>query len=179
MLTAAERVGGELKVLRAVHEANEVQKAVLFGKMVDFYKDRGGLAGKVVSLWGLAFKPNTDDMREAPSLELIRLLLSAGASIRAYDPAASEQAQRSFGGEAGVTICRSAAEATEGASCLAIVTEWKEFRSPDFALLADRLATASSSMAATSTSQARSTISIRRSVTCRSAAGLSRKLRRV
>jgi UDPglucose 6-dehydrogenase len=140
LLTAAERVGGELKVLRAVHEANEIQKAVLFGKMVEFYKDRGGLAGKVVSLWGLAFKPNTDDMREAPSLELIRLLLSAGASIRAYDPAASEQAHAILGDEAGVTICRSAAEAIENASCLAIVTEWKEFRSPDFAMLADRLA---------------------------------------
>jgi UDPglucose 6-dehydrogenase len=140
LLTTAENVGGDLKVLRAVHEANEYQRTVLFGKMHEFYSDRGGLAGKIVALWGLAFKPNTDDMREAPSLDLIRLLLSAGASVRAYDPAAADRARAIFRDTPGITICGSAIEATERASCLAVVTEWKEFRRPNFVSLANRLA---------------------------------------
>jgi UDPglucose 6-dehydrogenase len=83
-------------------------------------------------VWGLAFKPNTDDMREAPAVTLIELLLKAGAQVRAYDPAASAEARRIFDGRAGIVLAKTAYDAAQGADALAIVTEWQEFRSPDF-----------------------------------------------
>ena len=92
----------------------------------------GALAGRTVALWGLAFKPNTDDMREAPSRTLIDLLLKAGARVRAFDPIAAAEAERIYAGVAGFALAKNAYEAAEGADALAIVTEWKEFRSPDF-----------------------------------------------
>ena len=92
----------------------------------------GGLAGRTVALWGLAFKPNTDDMRQAPSRTLIDLLLKAGARVQAYDPVAAAEAQRIYAGQAGLVLAKNAYEAAQGADALAIVTEWQEFRSPDF-----------------------------------------------
>ena len=116
------------RILPAVDAANEAQKGVLFSKI----KNRlGELTGKTIAVWGLAFKPNTDDMREASSLVLIRALLEAGAVVRAHDPESMPVA-RAMVGE-GVEFCDDPYAALEGADALAIVTEWKAFRSPDFA----------------------------------------------
>jgi UDPglucose 6-dehydrogenase len=136
---SAQEVGRPLGVLAAVERANEVQKRVLADKI----RARFGasLAGRRIALWGLAFKPNTDDMREAPSLALIADLLVSGASVRAYDPVARTEARRIFSGEPRVEISDSAIDCVSGCDALAIVTEWQEFRSPDFEELARRLKT--------------------------------------
>jgi UDPglucose 6-dehydrogenase len=123
------------RLLSAVHEVNEEQKFVLSGKLRSALG--GELRGKVIAVWGLAFKPNTDDVREAPSLVLIRDAVSAGARVRAYDPQArgtAAAALRELGSK--VEFCESAMAACEGADALVVVTEWLEFRSPDFAALA-------------------------------------------
>jgi UDPglucose 6-dehydrogenase len=129
----AAEAGCELRVVAAVEQANEAQKHVLGGKI----KKRFGanLKGKRIAVWGLAFKPNTDDMREAPSLTLIADLLEAGAEVRAYDPVAKPDIPN-------VVMAKSAIDALQGCDALAIVTEWAEFRSPDFALLKKTLKTA-------------------------------------
>ena len=139
LIKTAIQHGHELKVLQAVESANEIQKNVLFNKLQSFYATRGGLDGKVIALWGLAFKPNTDDMREAPSQELIQNLLNAGALVRAYDPVAKVEAFRKTGNWRGFKCCNSASEAVEGSHALVIMTEWKEFRSPNFPYLAANL----------------------------------------
>jgi UDPglucose 6-dehydrogenase len=136
--TAAE-AGRPLRVVNAVEEVNEAQKHVLADKIRTRFDDK--LRGKCIALWGLAFKANTDDMREAPSLALIDDLVAAGASVRAYDPAAGSEAKRVFAQSAGVSIVPSAMQALEGADALAIVTEWQEFRSPDFAAVKQALKT--------------------------------------
>ena len=135
--TAAGAGDVDLKVLMAVEAANNAQKHVLGRKI----KQRLGddLTGRHFAVWGLAFKPNTDDMREAPSLELLTDLLAAGATVTAYDPAAMHEAQRVLGNEPRVRYAQSPNEALEGADALVIVTEWKEFRSPDFELIKERL----------------------------------------
>ena len=135
---SADEAGRPLRVLAAVDEVNEVQKHVLAAKML---KRFSGLKGKCIAVWGLAFKANTDDMREAPSRALIMDLVAAGASVKAYDPAAGVEAKRKFAGEKNVEIVDSALEAADGADALAIVTEWQEFRSPDFAALKAKLKT--------------------------------------
>jgi UDPglucose 6-dehydrogenase len=135
--TAATDANMELKVLKAVEAANDAQKQVLAKKL----KQRLGenLQGRHIALWGLAFKPNTDDMREAPSLSFIHEVLAAGATVTAYDPAAMEETQRVLKGVQGLHYAKSPNEALEGADALVIVTEWKEFRSPDFDLIKQRL----------------------------------------
>jgi len=120
----------ELKVLTAVEEANDAQKHVLGAKVKRRFGD--DLSGKRFAIWGLAFKPNTDDMRDAPSRALLADLFAAGASATAYDPVAMHEAQRIFAGETRLSYAASPAEALDGADALIIVTEWKEFRSPDF-----------------------------------------------
>jgi UDPglucose 6-dehydrogenase len=135
----AEETGRPRRVLAAVEHANEAQKRVLAEKIRARFG--GDLSGRRFAIWGLAFKPNTDDMREAPSRAVIADLLAAGASIRAYDPVARAEARRIFGGEPRVEIVDSAIECLSGCDALAIVTEWQEFRSPDFAELARRLGT--------------------------------------
>jgi len=135
----AHDAGQDLKVLSAVEAANEAQKQVLTAKIVRRFGD--GLAGKTVALWGLAFKPNTDDMREAPSRVLIADLLARGAKVRAYDPVAMAEAKRIFGDEPRIAYADSPMAALDGADFLAIVTEWKEFRSPDFAAIKAKLKT--------------------------------------
>ncbi len=135
----AEEAGRPLGVLAAVERANEAQKRVLAEKIRTRFG--GDLAGRRFALWGLAFKPNTDDMREAPSRALIADLLAAGASVRAYDPVARAEARRIFQAERRVEIVDSAIECLSGCDALAIVTEWQEFRSPDFAELLRRLRT--------------------------------------
>jgi UDPglucose 6-dehydrogenase len=117
-------------LLNAVEQVNKRQKSVLFEKISRFFD--GNLKGKTVAIWGLAFKPNTDDMREAPSRTLIESLWAAGARVRAYDPVASEETHRIYGDRADLVLAKSGSEALDGADVLAIVTEWQEFRSPDF-----------------------------------------------
>jgi UDPglucose 6-dehydrogenase len=137
---SAAEAGRPLRVLAAVEEVNQAQKHVLPEKIKKrFGKD---LHGKCFALWGLAFKANTDDMREASSLTLIEDLTGAGASVRAYDPAAGNEARKLFAGKSAVEIVASAAAALEGADALAVITEWQEFRSPDFAAIKAKLKTA-------------------------------------
>jgi UDPglucose 6-dehydrogenase len=136
---SAAEAGRPLRVLAAVEQVNHEQKRVLGQKI----RKRLGenLAGKCVALWGLAFKANTDDMREAASLALIDDLLQAGASVRAYDPAAGGEARRMFSGNSSVEIVDTAKAALQGADALAVITEWQEFRSPDFAAIRAALRT--------------------------------------
>ncbi|MGH8266199.1 MAG: UDP-glucose dehydrogenase family protein [Steroidobacteraceae bacterium] len=130
LIRSSNEAGHEPAILNAVESVNGRQKQILFHKMSRHFA--GNLSGCTVALWGLAFKPNTDDMREAPARTLIDLLLKAGARVQAYDPVAAGEAQRIYAGEAGVTLAGNAYQAAEGADALAIVTEWQEFRSPDF-----------------------------------------------
>jgi UDPglucose 6-dehydrogenase len=136
--TAAEN-GRGLKVLQAVEDANDAQKQVLPGKIVKRFGD--DLTGKRFAVWGLSFKPNTDDMREASARVLIGELLARGASVTAYDPVAMDEARRIFGDEPRIAYADNPDAALVGADALAIVTEWKEFRSPDFARIATTLKT--------------------------------------
>ena len=135
----AREAGRPLRLLAAVEQVNEAQKHVLASKIVARFG--GSLAGRCIALWGLAFKPNTDDMREAPSLTLIEDLLTAGASVRAYDPVAGQHAAALYSGNGRVAIANSAESALDGAEALAIVTEWQEFRSPDFDAIKSSLKT--------------------------------------
>jgi UDPglucose 6-dehydrogenase len=118
----------DFKILQAVEEVNAQQKTRLFTKMKEHF---GQLKGKTIAVWGLAFKPKTDDMREAPSIPLIEALLGAGATVQAYDPEATKVARRIFDDR--ITYAASNYDALKGADALAIVTEWNEFRRPDFA----------------------------------------------
>ena len=130
LIRSAHEVDHDAQILNAVEAVNARQKEVLVDKMRRHFSN--GLKGRTFALWGLAFKPNTDDMREAPSRTIIDLLLKAGAKVRAYDPVASAEAARVYGDGTDLTLCKNAYEAAEGADALAIVTEWQEFRSPDF-----------------------------------------------
>jgi len=130
LIRSAHEVGHEPEILDAVESVNRQQKEVLVRKMKRHFSDK--LQGRTIALWGLAFKPNTDDMREAPSRSVIDLLLQAGARVRAYDPVAAPEAKRIYGDGGDLLIAKNAYEAAEGADALCIVTEWQEFRSPDF-----------------------------------------------
>ncbi|MEM9532099.1 MAG: UDP-glucose/GDP-mannose dehydrogenase family protein [Pseudomonadota bacterium] len=132
----AAQVDYDTRILNAVESVNETQKQVLLNKMQQHF---GDLTGRTVALWGLAFKPNTDDMRSAPSRTLMEGLWNAGARVRAYDPEAAEEALRIYGERSDLKLCDSAEEALEGADALAIVTEWRSFWSPDFDHIAERL----------------------------------------
>jgi UDPglucose 6-dehydrogenase len=137
LIRSAHEAGHEPKILDAVESVNAHQKEVLFHKMQRHFGD--GLKGRTVAIWGLAFKPNTDDMREAPSRTLIDLLLGTGARVQAYDPVAAGEAQKIYDGKAGFALAKNAYDAARGADALAIVTEWQEFRSPDFERLRELL----------------------------------------
>ncbi len=120
----------EARLLSAIQQVNHNQKQLLYQKIHKFFG--GNLLGRIFAIWGLAFKPNTDDMREAPSTTLIDALCAAGAVVRAYDPVATNEAHKIRGNKEGFELVESAEEALKGADALAIVTEWQEFRSPDF-----------------------------------------------
>jgi UDPglucose 6-dehydrogenase len=137
LIRSAHEAGHEPQVLNAVESVNARQKEVLFRKMQRHFGS--ALKGRTFALWGLAFKPNTDDMREAPARRLIELLLEAGARVQAYDPVAGAEAQHLYAGVEGFTLANSAYDAARGADALAIVTEWQEFRSPDFERLRELL----------------------------------------
>ncbi len=139
LIRTASESGRDLKVLQAVEDANDAQKQVLVQKIVKRFGE--DLAGKRFAVWGLAFKPNTDDMREASARVLIGELLARGATVTAYDPVAMTEARRIFGDEPRIGYAENPDEALVGADALAIVTEWKEFRSPDFARIANTLKT--------------------------------------
>lgn len=127
----------DARLLNAVEAVNYAQKHVLYDKISHYFN--GNLQGKVVALWGLAFKPNTDDMREASSRTLMEDLWQAGASVQAFDPEAMEETQRLYAEQPGLTLCGTKEQALKGADVLAICTEWKEFRSPDFGVIAGAL----------------------------------------
>ncbi len=129
----AKEMGYQAELLGAVERVNDRQKHVLFDKISKHFK--GQLKGKTFALWGLSFKPKTDDMREAPSRVLLEALINAGATVQAYDPEALVEAKRIYGNKAGLVLCKTQAEAINNADALCIVTEWKNFWSPDFAQL--------------------------------------------
>ncbi|MBV6422341.1 MAG: UDP-glucose 6-dehydrogenase TuaD [Steroidobacteraceae bacterium] len=130
LIRSSHAAGHEPALLEAVEAVNERQKAFLVGKIAKHFG--GKLKGRTFALWGLAFKPNTDDMREAPSRTIMEKLWAAGARVRGYDPVAADEARRIYGARGDLELCASAYEATEGADALVIATEWQEFRSPDF-----------------------------------------------
>jgi UDPglucose 6-dehydrogenase len=125
-----------------VEAVNAAQKEHLFELMVRHYGSVEALRGKTVALWGLAFKPNTDDMREASSRRLLQRLWDAGATVRAYDPEAMPETRRIYGERADLVLCGFAEAALHGADALVVITEWKQFRSPDFGKLRAALADA-------------------------------------
>lgn len=133
----AREYNSNLQILKAVELANDYQKAVLLEKIATRFG--GNLSGKNIALWGLAFKPNTDDMREAPSRVLIEGLWARGATVTAYDPVAMHEAKRIFQDDARLRLVDKPMAALEGADALAIVTEWKVFRAPDFGVIKSKL----------------------------------------
>ena len=135
LIRTGEEFQYDLKVLKAVEAVNKSQKSVLFNKIMKYYN--GDLKGKTVALWGLSFKPQTDDMREAPSLEIIKKLVLAGANVRAYDPVALNEAKHHFGDT--ITYCEDQYETLINADCLAVLTEWSEFRIPNFNIMSKLL----------------------------------------
>ena len=137
LIKTASDLGYPMRVLQAVEEVNADQKLVLYRKLVNYYGSEEQLQGKTVALWGLAFKPETDDMREAPSLVLINLLLKAGATIRVYDPVAMDECRRRIGDS--VTYASDMYDAADGADALMLVTEWKEFRMPNMDTLKNKM----------------------------------------
>jgi UDPglucose 6-dehydrogenase len=134
--SAAEH-GFDAELLKSVEGVNRRQKRVLHRKISAYFD--GKLAGRTIAIWGLAFKPNTDDMREAPSRDLMEALWAEGAAVRAYDPVAMDEARKLFGHRPDFATADSAMAALEGADALAILTEWQEFRSPDFEAIRDSL----------------------------------------
>ena len=134
----ARQHGYAARILGAVEAVNESQKGKLFELLSRHYG--GQLRGRTIAVWGLAFKPNTDDMREAPSRTLLAQLWEAGARVRAHDPEAMDEAARIFGERDDLVLCATPDEALQGADALVLVTEWKAFNSPDFARLAEQLA---------------------------------------
>ena len=137
LIKTAADLGYNMRVLQAVEEVNAEQKLILFHKLVNYYGDISQLKGKTVGLWGLAFKPETDDMREAPSLVLIDLLLKAGVHVKVYDPVAMDECRRRIGDS--VTYAQNRYDAAEGCDALMLVTEWKEFRMPNAKTLLQKM----------------------------------------
>lgn len=138
LIRTAGDIDFDAKVLKAVEARNNEQKTTLFQKISKHYQ--GNLAGKTFAIWGLAFKPNTDDMREAPSRVLMEALWEAGAKVQAYDPEAMEEAQRIYGNRDDLSLCGTKEATLRGADALVIVTEWQSFRAPDFEQIKQQLA---------------------------------------
>jgi UDPglucose 6-dehydrogenase len=136
ILRSGHEYGVQLELIEATERVNEGQKKILFEKISNHYN--GDIAGKTFAIWGLSFKPRTDDMREAPAIVLINALLAAGAKVRAFDPEAMEEAKGIFGDS--ITYCDAEYDTVEGANALVLITEWNDFRTPDHKLLASKLA---------------------------------------
>lgn len=137
LIKAADNIDFDADVLKAVEQRNAKQKQVLFDKVTQHFGN--DLSGKTFALWGLSFKPNTDDMREAPSRVLMEALWEAGARVQAYDPEAMDEAQRIYGDRDDLTLCGTKESCLKGADALIIVTEWQNFRAPDFDLMKTQL----------------------------------------
>ncbi len=136
---SAQQIGYRAELLSAVEGVNRRQKEVLFAKLVKHFGGESALRGKAFCVWGLAFKPNTDDMREAPSRALLEALWSSGARVQAYDPVAMDEARRIYGHRQELTLAPDKYAALEGASALIICTEWQQFRAPDFDEIGSKL----------------------------------------
>lgn len=137
LIKTADQIDFDAKILKAVESRNNEQKTTLFKKIDKHFK--GDLKGKTFAIWGLAFKPNTDDMREAPSRVLMEALWKAGAKVQAFDPEAMEETQRIYGNRDDLTLCGTKEGTLKGADALVIVTEWQAFRAPDFDLIKQML----------------------------------------
>lgn len=139
IIKTASEYGMDLKVLQSVEEVNDAQKTVLIDKLKNYFN--GDLKGKTFAMWGLSFKPKTDDMREAPAIAMINALTAAGATIKGHDPAALQEAERIFGDRVGkeIFLHRKRYDAIEDADALIVMTEWNEFREPDFLLLKESM----------------------------------------
>jgi len=138
----AQQHGLKPRLLEAVEAVNDAQKGHLYELVLRHYGSADALRGKTFAVWGLAFKPNTDDMREASSRRLLQQLWDAGASVQAFDPEAMPETRRIFGARVDLTLCATDTEALQGADALVVVTEWKQFRSPDFGRLKAAIADA-------------------------------------
>ncbi|WP_350578794.1 UDP-glucose/GDP-mannose dehydrogenase family protein [Pseudomonas sp. HY2-MNA-CIBAN-0224] len=137
LIRTADSIDYDAKVLKAVESRNDEQKSVLFKKIFKHFN--GDLKGKTFALWGLSFKPNTDDMREAPSRVLMEALWKAGAKVQAFDPEAMEETQRIYGSRDDLTLCGTKESSLKNADALIIVTEWQAFKAPDFELIKQQL----------------------------------------
>lgn len=137
LIRTADHIGFDAALLKAVEARNEQQKRVLIDKISAHFA--GDLAGKTFALWGLSFKPNTDDMREAPSRVLMEALWAAGARVQAFDPEARTEARRIYGRRDELSLCETKEAALQGADALIIVTEWQSFKAPDFELIKNQL----------------------------------------
>jgi UDPglucose 6-dehydrogenase len=139
LVHTAEQVGYEAKLLQAVEKINSIQKTTLFSKLAAHFGGESQLGGKTIAVWGLAFKPNTDDMRDAPSRDLMEALWASGAIVQAYDPVAMKEAERIYGKHAGLALCGDKYAALQGADAVVICTEWQQFCVPDFSEMATRM----------------------------------------
>ena len=137
LVASSAAAGHGLELMQAVQRVNLRQRRLLFDRISEYFGGR--LEGRTIALWGLSFKPNTDDMREAASRALMEALWEAGCSVRAYDPVAMDAARRLYPDRSRLVLCPSAEEAVKGADALAVATEWREFRSPDFGVLKSSL----------------------------------------
>ena len=137
LVSSSAAAGHDLELMRAVQRVNLRQRRLLFDRISGYFDGR--LEGRAIALWGLSFKPNTDDMREAPSRVLMEALWEAGCSVRAYDPVAMDAARHLYPDQPRLILCSSAEDAVKGADALAVATEWREFRSPDFGVLKSSL----------------------------------------
>ena len=138
LIKTGEENGVEMTVLKAVESVNDNQKKVLYNKFLKHFK--GDIADKRVAVWGLSFKPETDDMRDAPSLDIIKALITSGCTITAYDPIAVKTAQKIFE-ETSITYAKDMYEAVNNADVLMMLTEWKQFRMPDWNDIMKRMRT--------------------------------------
>lgn len=139
LVTTARENGYEPALLKSVDKVNTHQKQVLAEKVLHYFKDQGGVEGKTIALWGLAFKANTDDIREAPAMTIIELLTKTGMKIRAFDPAANEKSRKALSHNPNVAIVNDQYDALSDSDALAVVTDWNQFRNPDFNRMKDLL----------------------------------------
>ena len=132
LIATAQSVGIHPLIMKSVDEVNRKQKKILGQNIIQYFLDRGGIKGKQIAVWGLSFKPDTDDMREAPSLDFIEQLLNVGAYLRLFDPIAIQSAKKIIKNHPNITWCQDEVEAASGADAIALMTEWKQFRFVDF-----------------------------------------------
>lgn len=139
LIATAKNAGSDATLLQATDAVNEKQKTVLGAKLLKYFASRGGVQGKTIGIWGLSFKPDTDDMREAPSLVFIETLLKEGAHVRLFDPVAIPKAKQILSHSDQITWCQDEFEAAEGSDAVALLTEWKQFRLVDFGVIRSKM----------------------------------------